>query len=75
MDNYMKTISEKETYENNLNASRVHLFTEYRKLCQQIQKEKQCWESPEHCYSCDIHFKMSPLISQLKLYEFEVREE
>jgi len=63
-----------ETEKNNLEASRVRLLTEYRKLCTQVQKEKQCYEDVEHCYSCEIHFKMNPLIEKLKLYDFEVRD-
>ena len=74
MNEYLNESKIIETTENNLKASQVRLFTEYRKLCQQIQKEKQCWESTEHCYSCEIHFNMNPLISKLKLYGFEVRD-
>jgi len=63
-----------ETEKNNLEASQVNLLTEYRKLCQQVQNEKQCYEDVEYCYSCEIHFKMNPLITKLKLYDFEVRD-
>ena len=42
-------------------------------LIEDIYGEK-CWESQEYCYSCEIHFKMNPLISKLKLYDFEVRD-
>ena len=62
-----------ETEDNYLEASQVRLLTEYRKLCKETQKEKECWESREYCYSCEIHFKMNPLISKLKLYDFEVQ--
>jgi len=63
-----------EILDNQLEASQVGLLNEYQKLCQTWQKEKGCYQYADNCYSCELHFKMTPLISKLKLYEMEVRE-
>jgi len=74
MTDYTDRVDKQKTIQNNLEASQVRLLTEYRKLCKQLQSDNGCYEDVDHCYSCDVHFKMNPLISELRLYDFEVRD-
>ena len=67
-------LKERQTINNNLEASKVNLLNEYMKLCHTTAQKTGCYRWKDNCYECDLHFKQENLCDELRLYGLKLKE-